>query len=176
MIPQASGQRRGVSLIETVIVVSLSAILTGLAIAGMTALYGYNRATNAKSHRQAAIQQMRASLREDIHRAIRAAWDADGDTLELLLSDGSSTELQLQAGRWVRTERSGEVRAVATSFGVSSRYGCECDQSQVAAGDVLRLHFVTKSADALPKETQTERTHRFDLVAVVGRDALLVRE
>lgn len=173
MISRVPRRQNGVSLIEMVIVIALTAILTGLAVAAIAAMYRYDRSTRAQSQQQVAIEQMLLSLRADIHRASSSTWDADKRVLQLDLPNAMVIEYQTRAGRWTRVERSDEGPAATTSFGVSADHRCECDQLQVPAGELLCLRFDIQPSGVSPQQTRTQRNYRYDAVVVVGRDTLL---
>jgi len=160
---------RGMTLLETVILMALTAVLSGIVVTGMGALFRYNRSAHRRQVGQTALQQMTTRLRADIHEATGCLWDAENQTLRLELPEAQMLVYQKTKNRWVRALIAGEAKPITTSFGLDDSFQCYCPTKQANQGELVRLILMNRSL-AVPKESgKTERTLRSDIVAVVGR-------
>lgn len=165
--------RRGTTLIETVILISLTAVLSGIIVTGMAALFRYNRSTDRHHVQQTALQQMTTALRADIHEASRCLWNAENQTLRLELSKSRVLEYRVVKQRWVRVLLT-EAEPVTTSFGLDESFRCYCQAEPSKRGELIRLTLSNQPLELPAEEVfeesgRTERTLRSDIVAQVGR-------
>ncbi len=165
--------RHGTTLIETAILISLTAVLSGIIVTGMAALFRYNRSTDRHHVHQTALQQMTTALRADIHEASRCLWNAESQTLRLELTESRVLEYRVIKQRWVRVLQA-EAEPITTSFGLDESFRCYCQAEQSKRGELIRMTLTNQPlelpTDKLYEESgRTERTLRSDIVAQVGR-------
>lgn len=168
---QRNRSRRGFTLIETLVLISVSSVLTGIVVTGMASLFRYNRTTNAHAVTQIQLRQLATTLRADVHQANAARWDDASNTLRLEMDTSHTVEYRVSETRWVRIETLRDAKAVTTAFGIDDSFHCDGLPQQLQRGDVLRLSLSNQPSNQVDKPEQTVRTQRYDLVALVGRDA-----
>ncbi len=162
--------RRGITLIETGVLMSLTAVLSGIIVTGMAAMFRYNRSTNNHQVGQTAMQQMTTTLRADIHEATRCQWNPESQTLTLELPDSRTLEYHKIKNRWVRVLTTDEAKPITTSFGLDDSFHCYCDTEEVNQGKLIRLNLMNRTLELPNESDRTVRTLRCDIVAIVGRD------
>lgn len=168
--------RRGATLIEMVLLMMLSAVITGIVVSGIAAMYRYNRSINAYSDQQLAMRRFTRTLREDIHRAESCQWRAGDQTLVMQLAQSHSLTYYKQQQRWVRSTMKKDSQTDITSFGLDDSFVCECGGQQFKMGGLISLTFsnaVDARADVKNQETRPVQS---EIVAQVGRDVRLFND
>lgn len=164
-------RRRGTTLIETVLLLSLSAVLTGIVVSGIAAIYRYNRSINEYSDQQLAMRRFTRTLRKDIHRAESCQWQAGDQTLVMQLAESHSLKYHKLQQRWVRSTMLKDSQPSVTSFGLDESFVCECAEQQVGLGQLIRLSFANVSGVRPQVNSQETRPVHCEIVAEVGRDS-----
>ena len=168
--------RRGFTLIEMVLLLSLSAAITAIVVSGIAAMYRYNRSINEYSDQQLAMRRFTRTLRNDIHRAESCQWRAGDQTLVMQLAQSHSLTYHKQQQRWVRSTVKKDSQTRVTSFGLDDSFVCECGGGQFEMGELITLTFsnaVDARADVKNQETRPVQS---EIVAQVGRDVRLLND
>lgn len=172
MIDRSSTSRcsasRGVTLIEMIVLITLSAVLTGIVIAGINGIYRFNRALAQHDQIQLALRQFEMALRSDIRHAETCQWDDDKQTLRFELGEDRLLRYSVEKKRWVRTETDEE--GMTTAFGLDDSFVGECLAGQVRRAELLRIAFTNEAAVKSAEKTAAVRPQRCVIVAQVGRD------
>lgn len=93
------GRRRGFSLIETLIVISISSLLTAAVGACLLTLYRAEHRTREAIGRREALTELSLHLREDAHAARRAELDAPQRSLKLDAGEGRTITYRAAPGQ-----------------------------------------------------------------------------
>lgn len=177
--PEATKQRRlhhGMTLVETVVLIAVSSVLTGIVVTGMASLFRFNSTTSNHAVTQIQLQQLSNRLRSDIHQARIADWDEASSSLRLDFGDSRVIEYHQESSRWVRVETISDAEPVATPFGLDDSFYCQCQSSKITAGEVLRISFNNLPPGKAEQQSRTERAQRLDVVAVIARDVSLTQD
>lgn len=162
--------RRGMTLIEVAILVALSAVITGIVISGVVAVYRFNRSIDDYSNGQQALNRFSSTLRDDIHRAESCLWTADEQTLVMELADAQRLKYFKHQKRWVRSSRQGEAAASLMAFGLDESFMCESQIDKASRGELIRLTLSNASRGKNSQHSQAKRPLQCEIVAEVGRD------
>jgi len=166
----------GIALIETVVIIAVTTVITGIAIAGIAASFQYNQQNKAHKDGQAILFRIANTLRADVHRAETCHWDSEGETLRLELPGRQSIEYRALEDRWVRKERTPDSQPVTTALGIGNDYRILCDVERAERGELFSL-LVTNQDERDPDHSpRMHRELKCDVVAVVGKDYLLLHD
>ena len=100
-------RRRGVTIIELMVVITALAILLGLTIGLMHSLLKLDRGARAHFVETSARARLAHQFRRDVHEAARVVPDAK--PFRLVRGDGRVIEYQARAGQILRAERKSET-------------------------------------------------------------------
>jgi len=170
MTKSANIPSHGISLVETLVMIAVSAAIAGVVITAMAALFRYDDASAEHVVSQRTLQRVATTLREDIHRATASSWD--GAALTLAMPSGADVVYRQAADDWVRTTRDSDEDSngrTDTRLGLATSFRCECESDATAQGELLRLAWTNQPADATQTGNRTHRELRYELVARVGR-------
>jgi prepilin-type N-terminal cleavage/methylation domain-containing protein len=98
-------QRRGFNLIEMTAVMSVGAVMMGVAV---TLLYGLLRTEGSGRehvHRQSVLGRLADQFRRDVHAAQTVAAAADGEGRQFELAPGRTVTYRAQPGALTRSEQ-----------------------------------------------------------------------
>lgn len=161
---------RGISLVETLVMISVSATLTGVIVASIAALFRYDDAMTGHVIRQTNLQQMAHALRAEIHRATTCEWAQDSQSLRLRLPDNEQIEYRQQDSRWVRIVNTPDREPVTTPVGLDRSFHCEGRETVVQQGELIQLLWTNELISPQEAGDQTQRPLQYEIVAVVGHD------
>ena len=105
--------RRGLSLIEMLVVITASAMIIGLIVGMIQMLIRADRAARDHLVRSAAVNQLSRSLTQQVRAAVKAdcVQRDETATLQLKLGDDADVEFQSRTDTVIRTDReAGHVR------------------------------------------------------------------
>ncbi len=162
--------RRGMTLIETLVLITLSAVMTGIVVSGVAGIYRFNQAINEHANGQLAMRRFSTALRSDIHRAETCRWQAGDQTLVMELAQSHSLKYHKHKQRWVRSDQVADSEPTLTSFGLDESFRCDCQQEQVSRGGLIRLTFSNAIQNNNAIQSQSRRPLKCEIVAEVGRD------
>lgn len=168
--------RPGTSLVEMLVIISISTVITGVVIVAMAAMFRYDRNTSQHVAMRGELGRLAATVRNDLHQAISCQWDAPRQVLKILQPLEQSIEYRLLQGRWVRTATRGDAAAVTTAYGLFDSLQCECETSGARLNEIVRIRFHTNSADAAEESSRANPPLDCRVVAIVGRDHLLLHQ
>ena len=97
-------RRRGFSLIEMLVVISVGSVLLGVTVSVFHLLFRMEHTARQYVHQSAVTAQLADRFRRDVHQAVDAA-AADDDAGQLTLSPGHTIVYQPRPGELVRIER-----------------------------------------------------------------------
>ena len=156
-------------MIETLMLTTLGAVLSGIVVVGIAALLRYDRTSNKHVVQRHQLQYFAARVREDIHQATGLQWDEVAERLELLLPNKSIVSYQWRKGRWLRQSTATSGREIVTPFELSASLRCRCSRKQASTGDLIRLVFTTtKGPDR--SEGVIRPAPRVEIAAAIGHD------
>lgn len=108
----ASARRRGASLVEMLVVVSLMSIVLGTVVVTLHSMFRADQQTRTAIERQGTTTRLALHVREDVHAArdarLSAADQDSAPSLTLELDDNSSIEYGLGGQGIDRLERRGD--------------------------------------------------------------------
>lgn len=166
----------GVVLIEIVVVLALTAAISGIAIAGIAASFRYGQQSASHRNGQTALFRISNTLRSEIHRAEVCHWDADNNRLQLKLPSEELIDYQVFEDRWVRKQNVPNEEPTITSLGISNDYQVHCNLDTARQGKLISLQVTTKNDLETDQERKVHRTLECSIVAIVGKDYLLLHE
>ena len=149
----ASRNARGYTLIEIVLVITLSAVLTGIAVAGIASLFRLDHATRGHRRGQAALAEFGWLARADVHRAVGCRWDAETGVLRLELPRGDAVEYRGQRGPWVRVAIHAGEEESPRGLAMTDAFKLECEPADAERGELVRL----RAANRAPEERARAR-------------------
>jgi len=179
-VQRCCGSRRGTTLIEITVVISLGAVLSGIAVAALASLFQQNRTTTRHVAERGELQRLAVALRQDIHRASGCQWNDDEQHLRLQFPDRPDVVYGRLVDRWVRVAGQADATSWKTAYGLDNTYQCACQPVQARQGDLVRVCF-SSQLDPLPAaapggtaaHAREAPSLRCEVVAVVGRDRQL---
>ncbi len=165
--------RRAISLVETVAVMAICAVLSGIAVTTIASLFQLDRATSHHRIERAELRQLSTTLRKDLHRAIDCRWNADSRRLVLLQPQQQQVEYTLKKGRWVRIASQQDRNPVTTSYRLDAACQWSCQPTEAKQDTLVHLCFGTP---ALSGPNGSRPTMQCNVVAVVGHDHQLFHD
>jgi type II secretory pathway component PulJ len=168
---------------EVLVVISLGAVLSGIAVAALGSLFRHDREATRHVAQRGEMQRLAATLRQDIHRATDCQWNAERQRLRLQFLERQQVVYERLEERWVRVangadDNGAEANAVRTAYGLNQQFACTCAPAAATEGDLVRVRFGSQAggrvAAAEPREEGGGARQRLalscEVVAVVGRD------
>ena len=113
MMQSTRAARRGLSLIEMLVVITASAMIIGLIVGVIQMLIRADRTARDHLVRSAAVNQLSRSLTQQVRAAVKAdcVQRDETATLQLKLGDDADVEFQSRTDTVIRTDReAGQVR------------------------------------------------------------------
>lgn len=169
--------RRGLTLIEVAVVISVGALLTGIAITTLAAMLHADRELSSRAARRPQLTAIAAEMRRDIAQAEDVAWNEDKELLELSLPNNAKLRYRQLPDRWERrafnddrvSDSGGKLtRALPTP----RRLACRVEPAEATAGDLVRILFSTRGRN----RAEQARQPVLEIAAVAGRDRRLLQE
>lgn len=133
MKPAALEYRRGVSLIETLVVMTLGTVVMSGLVVGMTALLRVD-ARIAKTPDEGRLPVLAATLREDLHVSQHAIWDPQTNVLRLSAAGSQSIEYRFADRRATRT--AGDAQ---TSYALTPDAKVACEPAEANSPAVVEV-------------------------------------
>lgn len=146
-------RRRGASLVEVLVIISVSSVVMGGVTTGIAALLKCDRRVIQADEARHDLAALADRLRGDLHAAEHAEWDAGARRLTLAAAQGASVEYALASNRLTRS--SGDR---VSAWRIPPGLKIECLPVTANRSDVIALSLVSAS-----------QTHR--VAALIGRDA-----
>lgn len=169
--------RRGLTLIEVAIVMSVGALLSGIAVSTLAAMLHADREFSDRGASRVQMTDIAAAMRRDIAQAEGVAWHEDKQLLELLLANNVKLAYRLFPDRWERRVLGGDRGAdssgtLTLALPTPRRMACRVEPAAAAAGDLVTIVLLTRGRIGARHAPQTD----FEIAAVVGRDGRLLQE
>jgi hypothetical protein len=172
---------------EVLVVISLGAVLSGIAVAAMGALFRHDREVARHVAQRGELQRLAATLRQDIHRATDCQWNAEGQRLRLQFLEHQQVVYRRLEGRWIRIANGADANAVPAAYGLNHQFACTCAPAEATQGELVRVRFGNQAGRRLAAESGEvgAPTHLHahprlalgcEVVAVVGRDRQLLHD
>ncbi len=165
MISRAVGRTEkshGYSLIELLVVMSLSAVLTGIIVAAMASLLRYDRHITEHVEQRNELQRLAATIRADLHQATDFQWNAAENTFELELPE-QHIRYQVIEGRWMRLAGEASNPTRRTAYALSESFECHCEPATARQGARVMIKFNNATNQERP-------ALRREIIATLGRD------
>lgn len=160
----------GYSLIEVVVVISLSSFLTGIVAVAMASLLGLDRNITQHVEDRTELQQLAVSIRSDVHQATDFQWDAAEQTFKLELPGPQSIRYQIIGGRWMRfVEQEGDS-TIRTAYQLSESFQCYCEPTTGTRGARVRIKFNSILDGADDQDGQAKPALQCEIISTIGRD------
>ena len=136
-------RRRGVMLIEVVIVATCSTVLLGIACALLYSVLKIDHGAREQVRTTAVVGRLAEQFRRDVHHAVRAVPDeAKSQTIELRLAGGAAVAYRIEPGQIVRREegRGAAVREECFALPQESTAAFELRNQAAASIASLQIH------------------------------------
>jgi type II secretory pathway pseudopilin PulG len=133
---QQSRPRRGRSLLEAVVMISILSIVVGLSTTSLATLFRFRRQQQRDTEQAVALDRLAMRLRSDAHDATSASLD-DGCTLAL--ADGRTIRYAAQSQRIVREIRDEETTAHRDTFALPYNATVTFTREGQSPGGLIRL-------------------------------------
>ncbi|MCA9240221.1 MAG: prepilin-type N-terminal cleavage/methylation domain-containing protein [Planctomycetales bacterium] len=156
MTPNCNRHRSGMSLVETLVVMTLGTVVMSGLVVGMTALLRVD-ARLAKTPHEQRLTRFTESMRADLHAAQRAEWDSDDGVLTLTSGKAGEVVYRFTGDRATRT--AGDA-SQAFRLPPDARVACEPPDAQSPALVELSIADASSPVPVV-------------IVAGLGRDARL---
>jgi hypothetical protein len=165
---RVAGRRRGISLIETIVLMSGVAAMLGLTVLVLQLLLKLDADSRSRLDRAGALERLAEDFRRDAHRA-RIAKLIDQpprpSSLRLEFDPGRLAEYQVtQRGELVRLESSNGKPARRESYAIVQGGSIE-----LALKDIDKRRFAVISVDRKASKYRTDPPRIFEVMAHVGR-------
>jgi hypothetical protein len=167
--------RRGVTLIEAMAIVSIGAILTGIVVSAMTALFRYDKHIRAHASERGQLQMLAQMLRDDIRKATRSDYDAAEQVLTLRQDREESVSYRWLDKHFERTTETGEG-ATTRRYLVPAVLSVEVAPVEAERGELVLIRFSTDHEAATATEARVSPDWNLEIQAAIGRDARPLRQ
>lgn len=167
--------RRGVSLVEMVVVMTFSTSLVVAAAGLIHVLLEFQKQRQTTIEQARSLDRLAPQFREDVHAAVEFRRDVQGNLAvrQLRLADGGRIEYSFAEGRVIREEREGDALRRRETYKLPEAAIAGIDYAP--DGDrLLRLAIDGPSAADIPSGVAPVRPVRID--AALGRDLRYQKE
>lgn len=164
MIVRSRTPRRGISLIEVMVVVTSVAILLGLCAVTMQFLFRVESEAQARRGAAAALGRLAEQFREDAH----ASEDTElrpQSGLRLKVDPRTAIDYEIGPGRVTRVEATGGQAARRESFALGRHVSAAFERREDGPRRFLAL--VVRRE---PTRSQPDPPHPLEILALVGKD------
>lgn len=164
MIVHRRASRRGISLIEMMVVISALAILLGLCAVTMQLLFRVESEAQARRSAAAALGRLAEQFREDVH----ACQDAElrpQAALRLKREGPVVVDYEIGPGRVTRVEAAGGQAARRESYALGRHARAAFERRDDGSRRFLAL--VVRRE---PTRSQPDPPHPLEVLALVGKD------
>lgn len=160
----------GTSLVETVLVIAVGSVLTGIVVTGLGSLmqYDHRQAENTIDREQ--LQRLFAMLRDDAHQATAYQLNVENQSLKFFQPNQQKAEYRFHEGECNRIQSfpaSGEQTRKLRTPADLELYSDALEGKQ---GELLRIKFETPTAESSLENKRFTSNLQLELVAQVGRD------
>ncbi|NQU24751.1 MAG: prepilin-type N-terminal cleavage/methylation domain-containing protein [Candidatus Nealsonbacteria bacterium] len=138
-------RRRGFSLIELVVVISVGSVLLGVTVGVFHLLFRMEHTARQYVHQSAVTAQLADRFRRDVHQAVDATV-ADDDAGQLTLSPGHTIVYQPRPGELVRVERIDGADRCRETFSLPPQTTVSMEIADVAGSRLVRLRLVSQGS------------------------------
>jgi type II secretory pathway pseudopilin PulG len=163
MIARSRPGRRGISLIEVLVVVTSMAILLGLCAVTMQALFRVESEAQARRAAASALARLAGQFREDAHSSGDAELRA-GAGLRLRRESSVSIDYEIAPGRVTRVETAGGQPPRRESFALG-RHAIAAFERR----DDGPRRFLALVVRREPTRNQPDPPHPLEILALVGK-------
>jgi type II secretory pathway component PulJ len=167
--------RRGVSLVEMLAVMSANAVIIGAAVALLVTIGRADRGYDRRLNQQRVLSQLTTQLRTDLHAATQATWDESKSTLRLDHADGIAITYAAENERWVRRTLAANNNSegeLAGAFPTPAGLRTSIEPKQAGAGQLVRVNWMLPA----PAASRDAPPSSVELTAIVGQDERLLHE
>jgi hypothetical protein len=173
MMKRAHSARRGITILEVLIVVTGVALMLGLCAVSIQLLMRLNSDGMSRVGAAVALERLGRQLRNDVHASQTAEVASEGKpaSLRLVFASSHIVSYESSASRVVRTETTGGNVARHESFSLPNGTTARFELREVASRRLVAL-VTSRSATT----NQVEPPRPLDLVACVGKDHLGAHE
>jgi hypothetical protein len=165
--------RRGITIIETMVVVSGAALLLGLCAVSLQLLMKLDTDSHARFAESVAFERLGRQLRDDVHASRTASLAADAKTkdrapgLRLAFESARTVSYDFGDGGVVRTESRGEKAVRHERYSLAKGA-----QARFELRDEASRRLVALVMTRPPGKSQTEPSRAVELVALEGKHSL----
>lgn len=152
---QRTTTRRGVSLIEVLVAITIGSVVMAAVATGTATLLRVNQRVQSRANAGPQVEQLARRLRADLRDADQATWDADSGRIELTLADGAAISYTNDGDRCLR-EQDGRVEP----YRLPAAAELHCDVDSAAAPDYFEVTVQIDPARGLPVGACLGGAHR----------------
>jgi hypothetical protein len=165
----ACARHAGTSLIEVVAIMSVGAVVTGIVVTSMSALFRYDRQATQHNAEREQIQLLARHLRDDIREATESRFVPSEQMLTLVHDDQEFISYRLFSNHAERTIRSGELSETAR-IRIPPTLQITSVPAETKAGELICIRFNTSQNENEHAELQVAPNWNLEIQATVGRD------
>jgi hypothetical protein len=162
--------RKGISLIETVVIMSVGAILTGVVVSCMAAVFRYDRHLRTHAIERDQLQILAQQLRGDIRQADRCKFDSEDLVLSLERCGKDKISYHWIGDHVERITYDGENKTIGR-FQVPPNLKVTTNPVDAASGQLMKVNFSNHDKDTANKGRALPAWN-LEVAAEVGKDLL----
>jgi type II secretory pathway pseudopilin PulG len=161
---------KGISLIETVVIMAVGAILTGIVVSSMAAIFRYDRSLRTHATERDQLQLLTQQIRGDIRQAERCKFDSNKKVLTLERS-GEGNIYYLWIDDHVERMTVNEEGETIGRFQFPPSIQVTAHPIDAASGQLIRINF-TSHDEAVSNKGRETPDWNLEIVSEVGRNLL----
>jgi hypothetical protein len=165
---------KGISLIETVVIMAVGAVLTGIVVTSMAAIFRYDRFLRTHATERDQLQLLTQQVRGDIRQAERCKFDSEKKMLTLERSGEGNISYHWIDDHVERVTVDEEGETIG-HFQFPPNIQVAADPIDAASGQLIKINFTSPYEGATNKGRETPGWN-LEILSEVGRNLLSHRQ
>lgn len=165
-----NGFPAGTSLVETVLVIAVSSVLTGIVVTGLGSLMQYDHRQAENTINREQLHMLFAMVRDDAHHAIAYQLDVGNQSLHFSQPGQQNVEYRFHEGECNRIQSSPASGEQTRRLRIPADLELSSDTLEGKQGELLRIKFETQTTELTLENKRFTSNWQLELVAQVGSD------